>query len=181
VTGDPPLTVHFQNATVEHLQEFCGITAASFREGHRITVASHEHSQKLMVWLGGLMGAGTLSVHGLLGAAPQAMRLTVLMPWIAGILCATLAGLLAGEVANRNGEQHFKRISLLELLQIQTDKELILKNLHSIIEPAVLANDPASVVLNRWLVATNSVFYLAHISFMVGIVAAATTLMLLGR
>jgi len=130
-----------------------------------------------MVWLGGLMGAGILSMHGLLAAAPKAMRLTVLIPWIAGILVATLAGLLAGELADRNGKQHFNRISMLELLQIQTDKERILENLQLIMEPAGLANDHA---LNRLFVATNSAFYLAHIFFIVGIVAAVTTMMVLG-
>ncbi len=146
-----------------------------------MTVGSQEHSQKLMVWLGGLMGAGIFSVYGLLAAAPQPMRLTVLMPWTAGILCATLAGLLSGETANRNDVQHFKRIALLELLQLQTDPQLIRKGLLPITEEGVLAKEPDSIILNRWLVAANSFFYLAHVLFVIAIVAAATTMIVLGR
>lgn len=179
VTEDPRSIL--SGATLDDLHRFCAATAASFREGHEMTVGSQEHSQKLMVWLGGLMGAGVFSVYGLLAAAPRPMRLSVLVPWTAGILFASLAGLLNGEVAERNNKQHFSRIALLELLQLHTDKELILKNLRPIIEAGVLEKDPETVSLRRWLVATNSTFYLTHVFFVIGAVAAVTTMIVLGR
>jgi len=168
-------------ATLEDLHGLCRTTAAVFREAHEMSARSHEHSQKLMVWLGGLMGVGIFSVYGLLAAAPQSMRLTVLVPWTAGILCSTLAGLLNGEVANRNDKLHFDRISLLDLLLLQRDKDAVLKNFLSTLEPEAPAMNPEVVAVNRWLVATNTAFYLAHILFVVGAVAAATTVILLGR
>jgi hypothetical protein len=165
-----------QKESLEHLRLFCRVTSASFQEGHKMTRLSHEDSRKVMVWLGGLMGAGTLSAYGLLGTAPQATRLTILISWIAGVFSATLCTVLAGEVAERNDKKHFSRISLLELLQIQDDKEKILTLLPSVVDSSIVAADRESVLLNRWRVATNVAFYLAHILFMMGITAAATAL-----
>jgi hypothetical protein len=172
----PDVQRWLQGESLKHLRQFCRATAVSFQEARKIAVASHDNSQKLMVWLGGLMGAGTLSSYGLLIQAPPATRLMVLLPWIAGIFSATLCTVLGGEVAERNGQRHFMRHSLLKLLQIQDDRERIIKSLPSILDPTIVANDPESVALNRWTNAAEVTFYLAHILFMMGIAAAATSL-----
>ncbi len=111
------------------LHRLCATTAAAFREGHQMTVGSQEQTEKVLVWLSGLMGAGIFSVQGLLASAPLSMRLTTFAPWTLGILSAMLGRLLAGELKNKNDMQHFKRISMLGLLQLETDKALIAKNL----------------------------------------------------
>ena len=165
-----------QKESLEHLRQFCRVTSASFQEGHKMTRLSHEDSRKLMVWLGGLMGAGTLAAYGLLAAAPHATRLTILISWIAGVVSATLCTVLAGEVAERNDKKHVSRIALLELLQIQEDREKILTLLPLVVDSSVVEADRESVLLNRWHVATNVTLYLAHILFMMGITAAATAL-----
>ena len=163
------------------LHRLCATTAAAYREGHQMVVGSREHSQTLMVWLCGLMGAGIFSVHGLLSSAPTTMRLGVFIPWTAGVLSAALSGLLSGELAERNDQQHFGRVSTLELLQLQTDRDSILQKLRPIIEPRVPANDKQSITLYRWLTATNATFYLAYVFLMVGAAAAATTIIILGK
>jgi hypothetical protein len=109
------------------------------------------------------------------------MRLCVFLPWAAGVICAALSGLLSGELAERNDQQHFTRVSTLELLQLQTDRDSVLQRLRPIIEPGVLSNDKASIVLNRWLKATNTTFYLAYVFLMVGAAAATTTIIVLGK
>jgi hypothetical protein len=168
-------------ATAEDLHRFCRATVAAFREAHGFVAESREDSRKIMIWLGGLMGAGILSVHGLLATAPQLTRLTVLLSWTAGMLFAMLAVFLGGETAIRNNAEFFDRMTLLELLRLETDVELIRRNLPRAIDPGVIELQPANIVLGRWLVATNVAFYFAILFFIVGVVAAATTLILLGK
>jgi len=146
-----------------------------------MTVASQDQSEKVLVWLSGLMGAGIFSVQGLLASVPLSMRLVAFVPWTLGILSAMVGRLLAGELQNKNDVQHFNRISMLELLQLETDKALIAKNLRPVIEAGSLANDAKSRTLNRLHVATNAAFYLTHVLFAVGVVAAVTTMIVAGR
>ena len=168
------------DATLAELQALVRTTAAAFREGQQMVVASREHAERACVWITGLMGAGIFSVQGLLVGAPYTMRLSILVPWAAGIGCAVLSRLLSGELRNKDDMQHFKRLSMLGLLQEESDPTIVATNLRPILESAVLAKDPKTKELERWLVAVNAFFYLAHVFFAVGVVAAVTTIAVAG-
>lgn len=168
-------------AGLAELRGLCGTTAAAFREGHQLAAGSQEHTEKVLVWLSGLMGAGIFSVQGLLAAAPLSMRLSAFVPWTFGIVCGVFGRLLGGELRKKNDQQHFRRISILELLRLETDTDLIRKNLRPILEAATFAKDKESRQLERLLTATNGVFYLAHVCFAVGVVAAVTTMIVSAR
>lgn len=176
--ASPPIPA---TVALADLHALCGTTMAALREGHRLAAGSHEHTEKVLVWLSGLMGAGIFSVQGLLAAAPLAMRLTAFVPWTLGILCGVLGRLLEGELRKKGDRQHFRWMSTLELLQIETDTDIIRKNLRPILEAATVAKDKESRQLERLLTATNGVFYLAHVCFAVGVVAAVTTMIVSAR
>ncbi len=168
-------------ATLENLQGLCATTAASYRAGHQLAAASREQSEKNLVWLSGLMGAAIFSTQALLATAPLSVRLVAFVPWTLGILSAMTSRLLGGELQNRGDLQHFKRISTLALLQLETDPALIVKNLLPIIEADIYKKDPQSKKLEQLLVATNAAFYLTHVCFAIGVVGAVTTMIFWGR
>jgi hypothetical protein len=177
---DKPQAVS-EDSTLEDLRRLCATTAAAFREGHQLAAGSREHSEKNLVWLAGLMGAAIFSTQALLGSAPPSTRLVAFVPWTLGILCAMASRLLGGELQNRSDMQHFKRISMLDLLQLETDRTLIVRNLRPIIEAGTFGKDPESRQIKRLLDATNGAFYFAHVCFAVGVVGAVTTMILWGK
>lgn len=103
------------------------------------------------------------------------------MPWTLGILCGVLGRLLAGQLRKKDDQEHFRRISTLELLQLERDPNLITKDLRPILESATPAADKANRQLQRLLTATDGVFYLAHVCLAVGVVGAVTTMIVVGR
>ncbi len=166
------------DATLSDLHRLCATTAAAFREGHYLAAGSRDQSDKNLVWLAGLMGAAIFSTQALLAAAPLSARLVAFVPWTLGILSTMTSRLLGGELQNRSDLQHFKRISMLDLLQLETDRALIAKNLRPIIEVGTSANDQQSKAIEQLLNATNAAFYLAHVCFAIGVVGAVTTIIL---
>ncbi|MBI1960387.1 MAG: hypothetical protein HYS36_14315 [Candidatus Rokubacteria bacterium] len=151
-------------AALAELHALCGTTAAAFREGHQLAAGSHEHTERMLAWLSGLMGAGIFSVQGLLATAPLPMRLSAFVPWTLGILYGVLGRLLQGELPKKDDQQHFRRISTLELLRLETDADLIRRNLRPILEAATFAKDEERRRLERLLTATNGVLPRARAS-----------------
>lgn len=146
-----------------------------------MTVDARKQSEKVLVWLSGLMAGGIFSVQGLLASAPLSMRLAAFLPWTLGVVSAMVSRLLSGELQNRNDGQHFKRVSLLELLQIETDIELIRTNFRGVFEAATAAKEGESKAVYRLLAWTNGAFYFTHVCFVAGVVGAVTTIILAGR
>ena len=179
-----PVTERFEritrDAALTELKALVRSTAAAAREGHDLAVKAQEHSEKALVWLTGLMGAGIFSVQGLLVGAPFLPRICILVPWAAGIVCAVLSNLVGGELRNGNDKQYFSRVHTLSLLQDIADPTVVIQALRPLIDSGVLDRDPESRKLNCLLIVVNGLFYLAYIFFTIGVVAAVTTVATLG-
>jgi hypothetical protein len=165
------------NASLEELHRVCSTMAAHFREGHRELLEANKDSDKSMVWLGGLMGAGLFASQGLLAPAPLSIRVVTLVPWTLGILTAMLARLLYSEYRNLLDEDYFGRVAVLDFLQLEMDRARILKSLPPLITWAT-QSDPQHP---RLLTAVNAAYYLTYILLAVGAVAAATTTIAWGK
>jgi len=175
----PPEKLDFEPTSlgeaITELKAFVKRTSAAFREGHELSAKSHEQTARTLVWLTGLMGAGIFSVQGLLVGAPWAARLSILVPWAAGIFCGVASTLAGSELQNGLDRQHFRRVHMLSLLEDVSDLQVIRKVLRPLIDSGVLARDPENQTLDCLAVVVNGFFYLAHIFFMVGVVATVTT------
>jgi hypothetical protein len=166
--------------TVSGLHALCVTTAASLREAHQMVITGSEQSEKVLVWLSGFMGAGIFSVYGLLAFAPLSIRLMAFVPWTVGILFAMVARVLSGELQLRNDQDHFKRVSMLELLQLETSADLVRTQLNSILTLRD-GRESERKALIWWLRATRFAFYSVHVLFAMGVVAAVVAMIMAER
>jgi hypothetical protein len=142
-----------------------------------MVVKGHEESTKVLVWLSGLMGAGIFSVQGLLASAPLSIRLMAFVPWTLGILLAMVTRFMSGELQMRNDQQHFSRVSMLDLLCLETDSELVARNLRPILA-GESGSESERRALNTWLWTTRLAYNVVHGLFALGVVAAVIAMIL---
>jgi hypothetical protein len=142
---------------------------SGLREGHRFALDSQEHTDKMLTWAIGLMGAGILGSEQFFKAYLPAARLFALMPWIFGILCAVVGRLVTRELMERDNLFFFHKVTRFEsapLTHKGDDNALLHEIQAAIADKGQEAKRDALKHLQVWL---SRLYYATHILLGVGV------------
>jgi hypothetical protein len=162
------------------LHKMCAAVATHLREGLQRLLETNKDTDKLVLWLAGLMGAGIFSAQRLLTAAPQYVRLVTQVPWMLGVLTAMFGLLVSNELQALVTREHLARAVVADMLQFSSDRSYILQTINPLLRWASESEETGNKTMRRLSTAANAAFYLTAIFLAVGIVAAGTTIMVWG-
>jgi len=178
--ADTKAQVPPEDARATYISKFTEHGRSLLRETHSFARFSQEHSDKMLTWAIGLMGAGLAAVYPLLARVPWNWRCAVLSPWVLGILTALAGRILGAECRNRNDVYYSAMMSAFGLAQLETNPEIVKKMLGELLsktgtETATLK--ARTDVSMRW---ANSLYYATHILFGLGVLGVAGALAVVG-
>ena len=93
------------------------------KEAYDSAAALQDHTDQMLTWLLGLMGAGLIAGVPLLKNAPIGARFGAVAPWLVGILAALGGRTIAARLRNRESLWHFeKAVRIRKLLLAEPGK-----------------------------------------------------------
>ena len=92
------------------------------KEGYDSAAALQDHTDQMLTWLLGLMGAGLIAGLPLLKNAPVRARLIAAAPWLIGILVALGGRAIAAQLRNQESLWHFEKAVRIRHLLLEPSK-----------------------------------------------------------
>ncbi len=90
----------------------------------RTNSADHfKHSDSMLTWAIGLMGAGVFYANSLLGSAPAGLRFAALAPWVLGILASLAARVIGVRRLETEGLWHLREAITFKMQVMVPDKD----------------------------------------------------------
>jgi hypothetical protein len=147
------------------------------KEAYDSATALLNHTDQMLTWLLGLMGAGLIAGVPLLKTAPPCARLAAVFPWLLGIVAALGGRVIAARLRNKESLWHFDMAIRIRALLVRPDLAKATLELQRIIN----RDDPELACRHEWVSrngrALGSWYYATLALFGVGmitIVAIAT-------
>lgn len=154
----------------ERVEKFITQYAQGELEAYQSAHALREHTDRMLTWAIGLMGAGVFSANALLANVPRYPRVGALLPWTVGILVALAGRVLAHELSGKESLWHFEKAVRIRILLLKQDPGAAMTELLAIIERRgeLSKRYETSKRLGTWL---DGLYYATHILFAIGMAA----------
>ena len=143
--------------------------AQDLRDGHRLAAESQKHTDKMLTWAIGLMGAGILGSHQILGSLTPGVRALALTPWLLGILVALAGRLVSRAMVEEENLHFFKKIHRMETAVFFYRGEELQREINAVVTNADELGEEREALerLNTWL---RYLYYAAHVLLGIGVV-----------
>lgn len=167
-----------QRTDPERVERLIRQYADGEKEAYDSATALQDHTDRILTWLLGLMGAGLIAGIPLLKSAPSGYRALAVAPWLIGIVAALGGRVIARLLRSRESLWHFEKAVRIRMLLLERDPDEALAKLL----PIVSGNDPKIKEQHAWTLrhatAMERAYYVGLALFGAGaiaVVAVATT------
>lgn len=140
------------------------------KEGYDSAATLQDHTDQMLTWLLGLMGAGLLAGIPLLKNAPAYVRFLAVAPWLVGIVTSLGGRATAALLRNRESLWHFDKAVRIRLLLLEDDPAKAITELGTIVnrkDPELQSRHSWTrrygTLVERWYYASLALFGLGMI------------------
>ena len=163
---------------LEYLRSLLSSAEKAYTRGHEYAVKSQEHTDAMLTWAIGFMGAGLYTTYSLRGGAPGWARLLALTPWLLGVLCALAGRIVLARVLNYDALGAHARNSKILLLMLETNVQLVKQNWKELTEnDALFDGEKKAKSLAPW---TERLYGVTHLLFGLGLIGVAVAVAVYG-